>query len=205
MNRKKSPPKHQLKPNYVSPTNDIPIINEILEMNEEFCELMKQTINKLKNRSFNAQGYSYEHAINKISNCKDLATINDFFTNEFLAQDIEHIHYLKPDHIIKLFPLVLSLIKDNFDRHFKTGIKTAWRFLKLYYDTIVQVKKCAVVNSVDLMREEKIEKYNVIINYFSQLRKNKVVVANVNKNYTSRELNFMMFIKELDYFLKQVK
>ena len=205
MNRKKSPPKHQLKPHYVSPTNDIPIINEILEMNEEFCELMKQTINKLKNRSFNVQGYSYEHAINKISNCKDLATINDFFTNEFLTQDIEHIHYLKPDHIIKLFPLVLNLIKDNFDRYFKTGIKTAWRFLKLYYDTIVQVKTCAVVNSVDLMREEKIEKYNVIINYFAQLRKNKVIVANVNKNYTSRELNFMMFIKELDYFLKQVK
>jgi hypothetical protein len=40
MNRKKSPPKHQLKPHYVSPTNDIPIINEILEMNEEFCELI---------------------------------------------------------------------------------------------------------------------------------------------------------------------
>ena len=136
--------------------------------------------------------------------CKDLSIINDFFINAFLKKDLNKIH-LKSDQVIRLFPLVLGLIKGKYDQYFRTGINTAWIFLKLYYDVIIQAKGCAFVSGVDLNREEKINKYNTIVDLFIELRKSKAVTTNITKKYSSKDLNFMQFIGEVDHFIKCVK
>ena len=58
---------------------------------------------------------------------------------------------------------VLGLIKGKYDQYFRTGINTAWIFLKLYYDVIIQAKGCAFVNGVDLNREEKLASIEALL------------------------------------------
>ena len=64
---------------FVSPSNDIPIINEITELNQQFCGILKTRLNGLKNIATSYQRTEYEDAVVMASLCKDLGVVNDFF------------------------------------------------------------------------------------------------------------------------------
>ena len=56
---------------------------------------------------------------------------------------------------------------------------------------------------IDLNREDKLKKYDVIINYFIQLRNLSNLSAHLNKKDQIDGLNLNKFVAELDYFLKK--
>lgn len=185
---------------FVSPSNDIPIINEITELNQQFCGIMKTRLNGLKNIATSYQRTEYEDAVVMASLCKDLGVVNDFFNYAFIKKDLNKIQ-LKSDQVIRIFPMIVTLCSNKHEDYFRTGINSAWTVLKLFYDVIREAKNTPTMGGVDLNREEKLKKYDTIINYFIQLRELEMVNLNLQKN-NIKDLNLPQFIGELDHFLK---
>ena len=110
---------------------------------------------------------------------------------------------LKSDQVIRIFPLILTLSASKHDDYFKTGINAAWVVLKLFFDVIREAKNTPFVSGVDLNREEKLRKYDLIIENFIKLRQLEMVNINLVKN-SIKNLNIVQFIAELDHFLKSI-
>jgi hypothetical protein len=54
---------------------------------------------------------------------------------------------------------------------------------------------------IELSKEDKIKKYDILIGYFKDIRRHENVEKNLNSNFEGLELN--NFLNELDYFLKK--
>ena len=186
----------------VGPSNDIPIMNEIMELNQQFCGIMTNRISGLKNIASSYQRSEYEDAIVVASLCKDLGVANDFFNYAFIKKDLTKIQ-LKSHQVIRIFPLILTLSASKHDDYFKTGINAAWVVLKLFFDVIREAKNTPFVSGVDLNREEKLKKYDLMIEKFIKVRQLEMVNINLVKN-SSKNLNIVQFIAELDHFLKSI-
>ena len=185
---------------FISERNDLNIINDVFEKNEQFCQIMKRRIKGLKNVVNFYNNKYYDIAINEIYSCKDLGVANDFFIYSIIKKDL-HSEYLTLDHIIKLFPIILNLCDSKYDIYFKTGINSAWIILKLFYDRITTAKKNNFSYGVDLNREEKLKKYDIIFDYFYKLSNLDRLNYNLRKNIEG--LNLIQFFGELDYFIKE--
>jgi hypothetical protein len=137
---------------------------------------------------------------------KDLSVCNDFFNYAFLKNDFDKLH-LKYDHAIAILPLIITLINSKYDIYFKNGVKTAWVILKLYYDvkyllfiiikiyikfiqTIIQAKNTPVVGGVDLAREDKLKKFDTILEFFEKIR----VLENVERNLKKEKHDEVFFL-----------
>jgi hypothetical protein len=57
--------------------------------------------------------------------------------------------------------------------------------------------------NIDLNREDKIKKYDIIINYFEKLRRIPNLSEHLNPKKEIVDLDLKKFIGELDYFLKK--
>ena len=104
------------------------------------------------------------------------------------------------DEVLKLFPTMLLLLESKYDNYFKTAFQSAFVILKLYQNIIIDAKTCAFVSGVDLNREDKLKKYDKIIDFFYRIRISSKVAKNMNKY-----LELQNFLSELDYFLKKCK
>jgi hypothetical protein len=185
--------------NNLNNANDIPLINEMSEKNEKFCKLMKKRIDGLKIIATSCRQNNTEDAIAEIGYLKDLGVANDYLNYSLIKKDIKLI-YLNNDEILKLFPTILLLLESKYDNYFKTAYQSAYIILKLYQNTIIDAKTCAFVSGVDLNREEKLKKYEKIIDFFYRIRISSKVAKNMNNN-----LELQKFLSELDYFLKKCK
>ena len=153
---------YNMNNNNINNSLDIPLIDEMSEKNEKFCQLMNKRINGLK-------------------------------------IDIKLI-YLNNDEVLKLFPTILLLLESKYDNYFKTAFQSAFVILKLYQNIIIDAKSCPFVSGVDLNREDKLKKYDKIIDFFYRIRISSKVAKNMNKY-----LELQNFLSELDYFLKKCK
>ncbi|MCQ2818276.1 MAG: hypothetical protein MJ252_13495 [archaeon] len=183
------------------PVNDIKVINEILADNEQFMSIIKNRVNGLRNVAESYQNNEYEESMVVLSYCKDLGVVNDFFNNALIKKDIGSIH-LKSDQALRIFPLILTLSSSKYDDYFKTGIKAAWVVLKLFSDVIIDAKRFGSGGGVDLNREDKLRKYDNLVEYFKELRNNEKVHQNARRSNPIKDLDLTQFLGELDHFLK---
>ena len=103
---------------------------------------------------------------------------------------------------IQIFPIILKMIGCKYDIYFKTGVNTAWTILNLFSDPIIDAMKTPLSGGVDLNREEKIKKYEVIIDYFKRLR--EIPILQYNLKYKEiKNLNLKQFIGEVNFFINQ--
>jgi len=185
--------------NNIGNANDIPLIDEMSEKNEKFCQLMNKRINGLKIVASSCRKNNTEDAIAEVGYLKDLGIANDYLNYSLIKKDIKLI-YLNNDEVLKLFPTILLLLESKYDNYFKTAFQSAFVILKLYQNVIIDAKTCAFVSGVDLNREDKLKKYDKIIDFFYRIRISSKVAKNMNKY-----LELQNFLSELDYFLKKCK
>ena len=185
--------------NNINNSLDIPLIDEMSEKNDKFCKLMKKRIDGLKIIASSCRKNNTEDAIAEVGYLKDLGIANDYLNYSLIKKDIKLI-YLNNDEVLKLFPTILLLLESKYDNYFKTAFQSAFVILKLYQNIIIDAKSCAFVSGVDLNREDKLKKYDKIIDFFYRIRISSKVAKNMNKY-----LELQNFLSELDYFLKKCK
>ena len=185
----------------VSTKNDTDIINDMMELDEQFIFIMKKRIKGLEKISDSYKKGKYEESMAEAGLSKDLGVVNDFFRYALIKKDLNKI-YLKSDMAIQIFPTILNMVNCKYDVYFKTGINTAWTILNLFSDPIMDAMKTPLSGGIDLNREEKINKYKIIIDYFKKLRESPFLQNNLENNKI-KNLNLKQFIGEVNFFINQ--
>ena len=185
----------------VSTKNDTDIINDMMELDEQFVFIMKKRIKGLEKISDSYKKGKYEESMAEAGLSKDLGVVNDFFRYALIKKDLNKI-YLKSDMAIQIFPTILNMVNCKYDVYFKTGINTAWTILNLFSDPIMDAMKTPLSGGIDLNREEKINKYTIIIDYFKKLRESPCLQNNLDNNKI-KNLNLKQFIGEVNFFINQ--
>ena len=185
----------------VSSKNDITIMNEMMEKDKQFIQYMKQRIKGLEKITDEYKKGNYEETMAEAALSKDLGVVNDFFRYALIKKDPSKIS-LKSDMVIQIFPIILNMINCKYDIYFKTGVNTAWTILNLFSDPIIDAMKTPLSGGIDLNREEKINKYKVIIDYFKRLRESEILQHNL-KYKEIKNLNLKQFIGEVNFFINQ--
>jgi hypothetical protein len=198
------PQNNQNIPNKISESNDIPVIEEVQKQNPSFKSIIENRIRNLGTVSNVWKGgRNRTEAFQAANSLKDLGVINDVFNYFFIKTELHKID-VRTDDIINIFPMILQMISSKYDIYFKNGILSAWKILKLYYDIIVNTKQAQLMNpgGIDLNREDKIKKYNIIINYFQQIKRIEAITNHL-KGKPIEGLDLIQFMSELDYFLRK--
>ena len=185
----------------VSSKNDVAIIDDMMELDQQFIIIMKQRIKGLEKLSEQYKKGNYEETMAEAALSKDLGVVNDFFRYALIKKDLNKIS-LKSDMAIQIFPIILKMINCKYDIYFKTGVNTAWTILNLFGDPIIDAMKTPLSGGIDLNREEKINKYKVIIDYFKRLRESEILQHNL-KYKEIKNLNLKQFIGEVNFFINQ--
>ena len=185
----------------VSSKNDVSIINDMMELDPQFISIMKKRIKGLEVISEKYKNGNFEESMAEVGLSKDLGVVNDFFRYALIKKDLNKIS-LKSDMAIQIFPIILKMIGCKYDIYFKTGVNTAWTILNLFSDPIIDAMKTPLSGGVDLNREEKIDKYKIIIDYFKRLR--EIPILQYNLKYKEiKNLNLKQFIGEVNFFIIQ--
>ena len=198
------PPKEE--PQKIPEKNDIPVIEEVQKQNSQFCQIIKSRIGNLKtiNTVWN-NNYSKSEAFGVMGELNDLGLSNDVLNYAFIQTDLKKID-IRSEDVLILFPSIIKMINSKYDIYFKNGCLAAWNILKLYYNVIIQTKESVYYNpkGIDLNKEDKLKKYNVIIDYFHQLRNLPNIDEHLRKGQIEG-LELKQFISELDYFIKKCR
>ena len=198
-------PNQNQKPQPISEKNDLPIITEVQQNNNNFKLILENRIKNLKTVQISwNNGKNKNEGFSTAESLKDLGVQNDLFNYALIKTDINNLDINSSD-VISFFPMILNMVSSHYDIYFKNGILTAWKVLKLYYDVIINTKQSQMLNpkNIDLNREDKIKKYDIIINYFEKLRRIPNVSEHLNPEKEIVDLDLKKFIGELDYFLKK--
>ena len=186
----------------VSSKNDVSIINDMMELDPQFISIMKKRIKGLEVISEKYKNGNFEESMAEVGLSKDLGVVNDFFRYALIKKDLNKIS-LKSDMAIQIFPIILKMIGCKYDIYFKTGVNTAWTILNLFSDPIIDAMKTPLSGGVDLNREEKIDKYKIIIDYFKRLR--EIPILQYNLKYKEiKNLNLKQFIGEVNFFINSI-
>ena len=178
--------------------NDNSIMNDMMELDQQFVVIMKKRINGLEKIADSYKKGNYEESMAEAGLSKDLGVVNDFFRYALIKKDLNKIS-LKSDMAIQIFPTILNMINCKYDVYFKTGVNTAWTILNLFGDPIIDAMKTPLSGGIDLNREEKISKYKIIVDYFKRLRESPTLQHNL-KYKEIKNLNLKQFIGEVNFF-----
>lgn len=188
-------------PSKISNKNDVPVIEDLLELNEQFSNIMNKRIKGLKLISLPYQNGEFEKCFSEVSLCKDMGVINDFLRYNIIKKDMDKV-IIKSDMVIQIFPTIMNLVNCKYDAYFKTGISSAWTIMNIMSDPIIDVFNKPSLNCIDINREDKITKYKVIIDYYNKLYNNQRLRDNL-KYKQMKGLNLKQFVNELKFFLSQ--
>ena len=187
--------------------NDIPIIEEVQKQNNQFCQILQSRIGKLKtiNTVWN-NNYNKSEAFGVMGELNDLGLSNDVLNYAFIQTELKKID-IRSDDLLILFPSIIKMINSKYDIYFKNGCLAAWNILKLYYNIIIQTKESIYYSpkGIDLNKEEKIKKYNIIIDYFHQLKNLPNINEHLRKGGQIEGLDLKQFITDVDYFVKKCR
>ena len=115
--------------------NDNSIMNDMMELDQQFVVIMKKRINGLEKIADSYKKGNYEESMAEAGLSKDLGVVNDFFRYALIKKDLNKIS-LKSDMAIQIFPTILNMINCKYDVYFKTGVNTAWTILNLFLKDI---------------------------------------------------------------------
>jgi len=187
----------------ISEDNDKPIIEEISQNSKNFKLIFDSRIKNLSlvNNAWN-NGRNKVDAYDCANSLKDLSVQNDLFNFSLIKTDLNRIDINAGD-AISLFPMIMNLINSKYAIYFKNGILSAWKILKYYYEEIINTKQSQFLNQgrIELSKEDKIRKYDILIGYFKEIKRHENVEKNLKSNFEGLDLN--SFLNELDYFLKK--
>jgi len=120
-----------------------------------------------------------------------LSEINDFFNSTFVTTIEMNKIPLTIDNVITLMPFSIKLISSKYDSHNKTGICTAFNVLKVFYERITSAKKVILSGGIDMAREDRMKKYDIIIELYEQIYKNSNLIK-ICKKTTSEVRRYII-------------
>ena len=187
----------------ISEDNDKPIIDEISQNSKNFKLIFESRIKNLSlvNNAWN-NGRNKVDAYDCANSLKDISVQNDLFNYSLIKTELNRIDINAGD-AISLFPMIMNLINSKYAIYFKNGILAVWKILKYYYEEIINTKQSQFLNQgrIELSKEDKIRKYDILIGYFKDIKRHENVEKNLKSNFEGLDLN--SFLNELDYFLKK--
>ena len=110
----------------------------------------------------------------------NLSEINDFFNSTLVPPEMVKLP-LTIDHVLVIIPFAVKLIGSKYEPHIKTGIMTAYNILKMFYERITSAKKVIFSGGVDMAREDRMKKYDVIIDNYEHIYKDLSVIIKSKK------------------------
>lgn len=193
------PPKSQK----ISESQDKLIIEEVLEDCDNFKRVMNNRMGILKQIKHAWNNNRKSEALSALQINKDIGSYNDFFHFAFLRTDLTRIG-IKPDDAIVALPMIIDLVSSKYDYYFRNGILSTRIILKLFGEIIINTKQMqALERGIDLNREEKIRKYDVIIDLLKKIRGLNTITSAINSSKQVEGINVPQFVAELDYFFRK--
>lgn len=117
----------------------------------------------------------------------NLSEINDFFSSTFISSSEMNKIPLTIDNILIIIPFAIKLISSKYESHNKTGLHTSFNILKMFHERITNAKKVIFSGGVDMAREDRMKKYDVIIDYYEQIYKNQNLIKISKKSNEVRD------------------
>ena len=196
-------PKEPPKPQKISESQDKHIIEDVLQECDNFKRIINNRIGILKQIKHAWNNNRKTEALSALQINKDIGSYNDFFHFAFLRTDLTRIG-IKPDDAIVALPMIIDLVSSKHDYYFRNGILSTLIILKLFGEIIINTKQMqALERGIDLNREEKIRKYDVIIDLLKKIRGLNTIKSAINSSEQVEGVNVPKFVAELDYFFKK--
>ena len=193
------PPKSQK----ISESQDKLIIEDVLQDCDNFKRVMNHRMDILKQIKHAWNNNRKSEALSALQINKDIGSYNDFFHFAFLRTDLTRIG-IKPDDAIVALPMIIDLVSSQYDYYFRNGILSTRIILKLFGEIIINTKQMqASERGIDLNREEKIRKYDVIIDLLKKIRGLNTITSAINSSKQVEGVNVPQFVAELDYFFRK--
>ena len=190
---------------HISESEDPKIIDDVQKQAPNFKIIISNRIKNLsKVSNVWDKGRNKSEAFEAANNTYDLATLNDLYNFAFIKTELNYID-IKVSGVITVFPTLLEMCSSNYDIYFKNGVLALWKLLKLYEQVIINTKQnqlCGI--GIDISKEDKIRKYDIIISYFDKFVTSQSLARRL-KGKQIDGLDLQKFVGEVKYFLNKCK
>jgi len=179
-------------------------ISDIAKDHSKFKAFMKQRLDHLELILHYWNSGNIRSALNAINilNLNDSTLIMDLLN---MSSAVNKTGQMNIEAACIFLQKAVQLIDSKFDHHVKMGFKHIDKTFKQFHEEIVSLKTANVMNSVDLAREERLKKYDKLINEFEAIaQKDRIKrLATKNKDEVGELANRLL--TELELFLTKVK
>mmetsp|Transcript_13029 Transcript_13029/g.20213 ORF Transcript_13029/g.20213 Transcript_13029/m.20213 type:complete len:189 (+) Transcript_13029:1077-1643(+) len=144
---------------------DFEIISECMEKHSTFSNVMQRRIANMKTvMNYLLNDNDLVSAVNSLGLIKDTTVTMDFLNSTFAKN--KRLDLLNFDKIVLLMPYVQEMIDSKYETHNVAGLKSALNILRGFSQSIIDIKRTAVMGGVDLAREDRIRKADDVIEVF---------------------------------------
>lgn len=146
-------------------SKSISMISQLLEQHLK----IKQALQRRKNNALTLLSWweksngDLSPTIKALMTINDIATMSDFFNFTFaIGLKVES---LTLDNLVDVIPLIGKVLNTKYDHFIVTALKTLEQVYKCHSNNIIQAKKFPSNGPVDIAREERMKKYDVIVGH----------------------------------------
>jgi len=179
-------------------------ISDIAKDHSKFRAFMKQRLDHLELVLHYWNSGNIRSALNAINilNLNDSTLIMDLLN---MSAAVNKTGQMNVEAACIFLQKAVMLIDSKFDHHVKMGFKFINKTFKQYYDEIVSLKTANVMNMVDLAREERVKKYDKLIDEFETIARKERIRKLAAKHKDEVGEMAGRLINDLELFLNKIK
>ncbi|CAD8079732.1 unnamed protein product [Paramecium primaurelia] len=181
----------------------IDLINEIQKDHNRVNQILKQRINYMKPIIYWWSNNNIKSAINAINQLTEPSILFDALTMCSHSQKFKSIPI---EQIPQLLEKCKVLIDSKYLSHIKGGIVFSYKTFTIYRDDILTIKCFNQMSKVDLSREERVAKYDKIVEQLKQIiqmskltkliERNKEEISDLAKKFQIEMLGLLKRINQ---------
>jgi len=179
-------------------------ISDIAKDHSKFRAFMKQRLDHLELVLHYWNSGNIRSALNAINglNLNDSTLIMDLLN---MSTAVNKTGQMNVEAACIFLQKAVMLVDSKFDHHVKMGFKFINKTFKQYYDEIVSLKTANVMNMVDLAREERVKKYDKLIDEFDAIARKERIRKLAAKHKDEVGEMAGRLINDLELFLNKIK
>eukprot|EP01017_Pseudomicrothorax_dubius_P012629 TRINITY_DN1530_c0_g1_i7.p1 TRINITY_DN1530_c0_g1~~TRINITY_DN1530_c0_g1_i7.p1 ORF type:complete len:356 (+),score=75.02 TRINITY_DN1530_c0_g1_i7:1250-2317(+) len=181
-------------------TAEFDLINELLKEDSKFKGVMTQKLNYLKPILHWWNSNNIKSALNAIERINEPWVLNDVFN---MVIQTNKLGNLNVEAITIFVAKSRILIESRFQPHIKVGLDIVRRAYKQFRDEIIVVKNGSTINMVDLAREERLKKYDKLLEEFDIVYKLKRIERLAKMDDDIGQMA-RTFITEMDFVYSKI-
>jgi len=179
-------------------------ISDIAKDHSKFKAFMKQRLDHLELVLHYWNSGNIRSALNAINilNLNDSTLIMDLLN---MSTAVNKTGQMNVEAACIFLQKAVMLVDSKFDHHVKMGFNFINKTFKQFYDEIVHIKTANVMNMVDLAREERVKKYDKLIDEFDAITKKERIRKLAAKHKDEVGEMAGRLLNDLDSFLIKIK